>query len=89
MLGARVEVRDLHLHRLHFEVLRGDAGHLVSDLVALDGDVLALDAESRAKRRSHAKTPSETAATLSSRSSGLQQNQAFGIFLDFISTNIM
>lgn len=48
VLRAGVEMCDLHLHRLHFEVLRRDAGHLVSDLVALDGDVLALDAEIRA-----------------------------------------
>lgn len=51
---------DLHLHRLYFEVLRGDAGHLVSDLVALDGDVLALDAEIRAER-SHAGALTDTA----------------------------
>lgn len=41
----RVEMCDLHLHRLHLQVLRRDPTHFVSDLVALDGDVLALDAE--------------------------------------------
>lgn len=59
---ARVEMCDLHLHRLHLQVLRGDAGHLVSDLVALDGDVLALDAETKA-RMSHAKAHRDTAVT--------------------------
>lgn len=59
---ARVEMCDLHLHRLHLQVLRGDAGHLVSDLVTLDGDVLALDAETKA-RMSHAKAHRDTAVT--------------------------
>lgn len=57
---ARVEMCDLHLHRLYLQVLRGHAGHFVSDLVALDGDVLALDAETKA-RMSRAKAIRDTA----------------------------
>lgn len=46
----RVEMCDLHLHRLHLQVLGRDPGHFVRDLIALDRDVLALDA-TRGKER--------------------------------------
>lgn len=40
-----VEMCDLHLHRLHLQVLGRDPAHFVRDLIALDRDVLPLDAE--------------------------------------------
>lgn len=38
-----VEVYELHLHRLHLQVLGRDPAHFVRDLVALDRDILPLD----------------------------------------------
>lgn len=40
-------MRELHLHRLHLQVLGRDSAHLVGDLVAFHWDVLALDAVNR------------------------------------------
>lgn len=40
----RVEVCDLHLYRLHLQVLGRDPAHFVRDLIALDRDILPLDA---------------------------------------------
>lgn len=40
-----VEMCDLHLHRLHLQVLGRDSAHFVRHLVALNWDVLPLDAE--------------------------------------------
>lgn len=40
-----VQVCDLHLHRLHLQILGWDPAHLICDLVSLDRNVLPLDAE--------------------------------------------
>lgn len=45
-----VEMSDLHLHRLHLQVLGGDPAHFVRDLVALNRDVLAVDAETHSSQ---------------------------------------
>lgn len=42
MLAPWVEMSDFDLHRLHLQVLGWDSGHFVCDLIALDGDVLAV-----------------------------------------------
>lgn len=42
VLAPWVEMSDFDLHRLHLQVLGRDAGHFVRDLIALDGDVLAV-----------------------------------------------
>lgn len=43
-------MRDLHLHRLHLQVLGGDPAHFVRDLVALNRDVLPVDAETHSSQ---------------------------------------
>lgn len=44
VLGARGQVSDHHLHCLQLLVLGRDGAHLVGDLVACHGNVLAFNA---------------------------------------------
>ena len=49
VFGAGVQVHDLHLHRLHLQVLGRHSAHFVPDLVSLHRDVLSLDAGTERK----------------------------------------
>lgn len=50
---AGVQMCDLHLHRLHLQILGWDPAHLVCDLISLHRNILPLNAE-RKKVRSRA-----------------------------------
>lgn len=46
---AWVEMNYLHLHRLQLQVLGGDSAHFVCDLIALNGNIFPIDAETEDK----------------------------------------